>query len=37
VDNIRAYDELLKWRMAQKQPEAKPKLPYALSITPQPL
>lgn len=39
VDNIRAYYELLKWQMAQKQPEpeAKPKLPYALSISPQPL
>jgi membrane-bound lytic murein transglycosylase F len=39
VDNIRAYHELLKWQLAQKQtePEAKPKLPYALSITPQPL
>jgi membrane-bound lytic murein transglycosylase F len=39
VDNIRAYYELLKWRMAQKQPEPQPKakVPYALSITPQPL
>jgi membrane-bound lytic murein transglycosylase F len=39
VDNIRAYYELLKWRMAQKQAEPRPKakLPYALSITPQPL
>ncbi len=39
VDNIRAYYELLKWQMAQQQPEPEPKneLPYALSITPQPL
>ena len=37
VDNIRAYNELLKWHMAQKQPEPQPKLPYALSIAPQPL
>jgi membrane-bound lytic murein transglycosylase F len=39
VDNIRAYYELLKWQMAQQQPEPRPKakLPYALSVTPQPL
>ena len=39
VDNIRAYHELLKWQVAHKQVEPKPKakLPYALSIAPQPL
>jgi len=37
VDNIRAYYELLKWRMAQKPTQAAPKLPYAMSIAPQPL
>ena len=37
VDNIRAYYDLLKWRMAQHQPPQPTKLPYALSIVPQPL
>jgi membrane-bound lytic murein transglycosylase F len=38
VDNIRAYYELLKWRLAEQRPkpESTGKPPYALSIAPQP-
>ncbi|MEN8178587.1 MAG: membrane-bound lytic murein transglycosylase MltF [Pseudomonadota bacterium] len=39
VDNIRAYYELLNWQLAQDKPvkPPPPKLPYGLSISPQPL
>ncbi|MEN8133705.1 MAG: lytic transglycosylase F, partial [Pseudomonadota bacterium] len=39
VDNIRAYYELLVWRNQQNRPAPtkEQKLPYALSISPNPL
>ncbi len=39
VDNIRAYYELLNWRLRQNKPvkPQAPRLPYGLSISPQPL
>ena len=39
VDNIRAYYELLNWRLRKNKPAKlkPPKLPYGLSISPQPL